>query len=197
LLHLTSPGIPDLYQGDELWNLALVDPDNRRPVDYVRRVELLDEIEREWQVGGDSRLRYLGDLARRPEDGRLKLHLIRAALAARRARPAAFASSVYLPLAPQGPAADRVIAFGRGGEDERMIVAVPRHLGAWLASAGSGPTDPALWQDAVLPIPPGWPVRWTSALTGEVMAAESGGLRLASLFGVLPAALLLADQSPS
>jgi (1->4)-alpha-D-glucan 1-alpha-D-glucosylmutase len=196
LLHLTSPGIPDLYQGDELVNLALVDPDNRRPVDYTRRMELLGEIEREWRVGGDSRLRYLSDLAQRPEDGRLKLHLIRAALAARRARPPAFASSVYLPLAPQGPAADRVVAFARGEEDERMIVAVPRLFGAWVISAGTGPTDPALWQDTVVAIPQGWPVRWTSALTGEPITAEPRGLRLASLFGVLPAALLLADQSP-
>ena len=196
LLHLTSPGIPDLYQGDELWNLALVDPDNRRPVDYARRVELLDEIEREWQVGGDSRLRYLAGLAQRPEDGRLKLHLIRAGLAARRACPSAFASSAYLRLDPKGPEAGRVVAFGRGEGNARLIVVAPRLAGARVISAGTVPTDPALWHDTVLPIPQGWPVRWTSALTGEPITAEAGGLRLAALFDVLPAALLLADQSP-
>jgi (1->4)-alpha-D-glucan 1-alpha-D-glucosylmutase len=197
VLHLASPGIPDLYQGDELGNLALVDPDNRRPVDYGRRAELLDEIEREWGVGGDARRRFLREIAHAPEDGRLKLHLIRAALAARRERPGAFGSTVYLPLAAQGPAAGRVVAFGRGEGGERLIAAAPRLFGAEVVSAGTAPTDPALWQDTQLSIPHGWPVRWISALTGEAITAEPGGLRLASLFSVLPAALLLADGSSS
>jgi len=197
VLHLASPGIPDLYQGDELWNLALVDPDNRRPVDYARRMALLDGIEREWQAGGASRRRWLREIASRPEDGRLKLHLIRAALAARRRRPAAFGSTAYQPLAARGPASGRVVAFGRGEGGERLIAAVPRLLGAELRSAGTAPTDPALWQDTVLPIPPDWPVRWISALTGEAVVAEPGGLALASAFDLLPAALLLADPSPS
>jgi (1->4)-alpha-D-glucan 1-alpha-D-glucosylmutase len=197
LLHLASPGIPDLYQGDELWNLALVDPDNRRPVDFARRAELLDQVEREAAAAGDSRRRYLYGMAQAPEDGRLKLHLIRAALAARRRRPVAFGSAVYLPLAVEGAAAGRVVAFGRGEGDERLIVAVPRLVGAQVVSAGTAPMNPVLWGDAVLPIPHEWPVRWTSALTGEPVVAEAGGLSLATLFGVLPAALLLADDSSS
>jgi (1->4)-alpha-D-glucan 1-alpha-D-glucosylmutase len=194
VLHLASPGIPDLYQGDELWNLALVDPDNRRPVDYGRRADLLEEIEREWRGGEDSRRRYLAAIVEAPEDGRLKLHLIRAALAARRARPAAFGSTSYLPLTPRGPAAGRVVAFGRGEGRDRLIAAVPRLLGSEARQAGIAPTDPALWAGTMLPIPPGWPTRWTSALTGEAVAAEAGELRLAALFGTLPAALLLADE---
>jgi (1->4)-alpha-D-glucan 1-alpha-D-glucosylmutase len=197
VLHLASPGIPDLYQGDELWNLALVDPDNRRPVDYPRRIELLDEIDREWGKGGDSRREYLRALGRRPEDGRLKLHLIRAALAARRQRPAAFASAVYRPIAAQGPASDRVVAFARGGDGDQIVVAVPRLIGARLISAGIPPTDPAIWHGTVLPIPPAWPRRWTCALTGEPVAAGPDGFALGSLFGLLPAALLLADAPPS
>ena len=196
LLHLTSPGIPDLYQGDELWNLALVDPDNRRPVDYVRRAELLDDIEREWAAGGEARRRYLSGIAHAPEDGRLKLHLIRAALAARRRHPRAFGSTEYQPLAAHGSAAGRVVAFGRGEAGDRLIVAVPRLVGAEVVSSGKPPTDPALWRDTVLPIPEDWPLRWTCALTGESITAEPGGLRLATLFAVLPAGLLLAGESP-
>jgi (1->4)-alpha-D-glucan 1-alpha-D-glucosylmutase len=195
VLHLASPGIPDLYQGDELWNLALVDPDNRRPVDYARRVELLDEGEREWQAGGERRRRYLVEMAREPGDGRLKLHLIRAALAARRARSAAFGSTVYQPLVARGPSAGRVVTFGRGAGRERLIVAVPRHIGAGVLSAGATPTDPALWRDTLVPLPPEWPTRWTCALSGEAVTAEIGGLAVASLFELLPAALLLADDS--
>jgi (1->4)-alpha-D-glucan 1-alpha-D-glucosylmutase len=195
VLHLASPGIPDLYQGDELWNLALVDPDNRRAVDYDRRTELLDEIEREWGAGGETRRRFLARIALAPEDGRLKLHLVRAALAARRAHPAAFGSTAYLPLAPVGAAAGRVVAFGRGEGRERLIVAVPRLLGSGAVSAG--PTDPVRWAETMLPIPDGWPDRWRSALTGEPVAAGPGGFGLASLFDVLPAALLLPDESAS
>jgi maltooligosyltrehalose synthase len=90
-----------------------------------------------------------------------------------------------------------VVAFGRGEGNERMIVVVPRLFGARVISAGTVPTDPALWLHTVLPIPPGWPVRWTSALTGEPITAEPGGIRLDALFHILPAALLLAVQSPS
>ncbi|HWB42394.1 MAG TPA: malto-oligosyltrehalose synthase, partial [Gemmatimonadales bacterium] len=95
LLHLTSPGVPDLYQGDELWNLALVDPDNRRPVDFALRQRLLEEVERGTMGDAASRESFLSHLVAAPEDGRLKLHVIRAALAARRTRPEAFHSRRY------------------------------------------------------------------------------------------------------
>jgi (1->4)-alpha-D-glucan 1-alpha-D-glucosylmutase len=194
LLHLASPGIPDIYQGDELWNLALVDPDNRRVVDYAGRAELLDDIGRGWASGGLARRRFLTDMAQAPEDGRLKLHLIRAGLAARRRCPAAFGSPAYLPLTLSGPAAGRVVAFARGEGRERLIVAAPRLFGAEVTAGGTAPTDPVLWEDTFLPIPPGWPGQWVCALSGEPITAEPQGLRLASLFAVLPAALLLAEE---
>jgi (1->4)-alpha-D-glucan 1-alpha-D-glucosylmutase len=186
VLHLASPGIPDLYQGDELGFLALVDPDNRRPVDFARRVSVLDELEREWSGAREARRRFLRGLVEQPEDGRLKLHLIRRALAARRSRPAAFRSRTYLPLAAQGSEAGRVVAFGRGDGRDRLLVAVPRHLGS-KALAG--------WADTVLPLPAEWPARWTCALSGERVGAEHGVLQVDDLFGLLPAALLLPDDS--
>jgi malto-oligosyltrehalose synthase len=186
VLHLASPGIPDLYQGDELGFLALVDPDNRRPVDFARRASVLDELEREWSGAREARRRFLRGLVERPEDGRLKLHLIRTALAARRSRPSAFRSPTYLPLAAEGPEAVRVVAFGRGDERDRLLVAVARHLGS-KATAG--------WAGTVLPLPAGWPARWTCALSGERVWAEDAVLRTDQLFGLLPAALLLPDDS--
>ena len=152
VLHLASPGVPDLYQGDELWNLTLVDPDNRRAVDFDRRARLLDEVERGTEGDGEQRARFLRELVSTPEDGRLKLHVIRAALAARRERGEAFRSRSYVPLEPSGRAAFRVLAFGRGNGAERLVAVVPRRLGR----VEVGPTEPALWEDTVVPLPPGW-----------------------------------------
>jgi (1->4)-alpha-D-glucan 1-alpha-D-glucosylmutase len=192
VLHLASPGVPDLYQGDELWNLALVDPDNRRPVDFERRARLLDEVE-EGAAGDDGqRARFFRELVARPEDGRLKLHVIRSALAARRERGDPFRSRSYLPLEPSGPAGFRVVAFGRGEGAERLIAVVPRRLGRLEV----GPTEPALWVDTQVPLPSSWPRRWSCALSGRSLTAGRHGLAVAELFALLPVALLLSERAP-
>ncbi len=194
VLQLASPGVPDLYQGDELWNLALVDPDNRRPVNFDLRRALLEEVER-GTASPEGRARYLGDLVARPEDGRLKLHVIRAALAARKRRPEVFSSGDYVPLQASGAAARHVVAFGRGQGSERLIAVAPRLLAARTLEGGS-PTDPVFWAGTDLPIPEDWPGTWTCALSGETVRVEPGrGLRLQDIFGILPAALLLPSDS--
>lgn len=135
----------------------------------------------------------LARLVAHPEDGGIKLQVVRAALAARTQRPAAFRSPAYVSLDAVGPSASRVIAFGRGEGAERLVAAVPRFLAGHLMSGG-GPTDPTLGDGTVLPLPPGWPVRWTCALSGRPLRAEPDrGLRVGDLFGILPGALLLAD----
>ena len=191
VLHLASPGVPDLYQGDELWNFALVDPDNRRPVDFGIRRRRLEEIERETAGGG--RAGFIADLVANPEDGRIKLHVIRAALVARKERPAAFRSRAYVPLEAVGPSAGRMIAFGRGEGAERLVAVVSR-FSAGQMSTGEGPADPALWEGTGLPLPAAWPTRWTCVLSGRSRrSGQEHGLRAADLFGDLPVALLLAD----
>ncbi len=192
VLHLASPGVPDLYQGDELWNLSLVDPDNRRPVDFERRARLLDEVERGVAGGDAARERFLSDLVATPDDGRLKLHVIRSALAARRERGAAFRSPSYLPLEASGRSGFRVVSFGRGDGSERLIAVVPRRLGRVEGS----PTDPALWEDTVVSLPADWPRRWSCVLSGRSLVTQPDGLPVAELFGVLPVALLLSESSP-
>ena len=189
VLHLASPGVPDLYQGDELWNFALVDPDNRRPVDYERRRRALEEVERGTAGDPAAREAFLRGLMTSPDDGRLKLHVVRAALGARRERPAAFRSREYVPLHATGRAAPRVVAFGRGEGTERLVVVVPTRLGR----VDGSPTDPRLWEGARLQLPAGWPSRWSCALSTRAIAAQAEGLSLAALFEVLPVALLLAE----
>jgi (1->4)-alpha-D-glucan 1-alpha-D-glucosylmutase len=195
ILHLASPGIPDLYQGDELGLLALVDPDNRRPVDYARRAAVLEAVEGAWAGDREARRRFLRCLVEQPEDGRLKLHLIRMALAARRSRPSAFRSTTYLPLHAEGPEAARVVAFGRGEGGDRLLVAVPRHIGSKAIGEGAAPITG--WTGTSLPLPPGWPARWTCALSGERVEAERGAVRVDQLFSLLPGALLLAEDHHS
>jgi (1->4)-alpha-D-glucan 1-alpha-D-glucosylmutase len=193
VLQLASPGVPDLYQGDELWSFALVDPDNRRPVTFEHRRLLLEEVERGTAGDVETRTRFLADLVAGPEDGRLKLHVVRAALAARNKRPAAFHSRSYAPLEAAGRSAGRVIAFGRGEGTERLVAVAPRFLASHVLKGGA-PTDPALWNGTGLPLPPGWPSRWTCVLSGRSLHSEPArGLLLADLFRILPVALLLAD----
>jgi (1->4)-alpha-D-glucan 1-alpha-D-glucosylmutase len=184
--------VPDLYQGDELWSFALVDPDNRRPVDFERRRRLLDEVERGISGAPGDRESFLRRLVANPEDGRLKLHVIRSALAARRTRPAAFRSRAYQPLEATGRSAARIVAFGRGDGAERLVAVVPR----WLARVEGEPTERSLWEGTGLPLPQGWPARWACALSGRALTAGAGSLDVAELFAVLPVALLLAEPAP-
>ncbi len=183
VLQLASPGVPDIYQGDELWNFALVDPDNRRPVDYDERIRKLDEIERGLEREGLARPAFLRELAGTMEDGRVKLHVTQAALRARRLSPAPFRSARYEPLAPAGPHANRVVAFMRGEGASRLIAAVPRLL---------ADEDPAAWSGTTLSLPADASRHWTCALSGEVHSTdEAARLRVDRLFAILPVALLL------
>jgi (1->4)-alpha-D-glucan 1-alpha-D-glucosylmutase len=136
LLQLTMPGVPDVYQGTELWDNSLVDPDNRRPVDFEARTRLLDQIDRGWQPPVDA-------------TGAAKLLVVSRALRLRRARPDTF--TAYTPLQPTGHAAGNAVAFDRGG-----AVAVATRLPIGLDQAGG-------WRDTTLPLPPG---EWTDVLTG-------------------------------
>jgi (1->4)-alpha-D-glucan 1-alpha-D-glucosylmutase len=138
LVQLTAPGVPDVYQGSELWDLSLVDPDNRRPVDFALRRDLLDRIEDGWRPEVD-------------DSGAAKLLVTHRALTLRRERPDLFTG--YRPIHAQGPAAAHALAFARSAD----LVVVATRLPVGLADAGG-------WQDTVLPLPEG---RWTDTLTGR------------------------------
>ena len=164
LLKLTAPGIPDIYQGCELWDLSLVDPDNRRPVDWDRRRELLA-----WLGDGCSP----EEIMAREDDGAPKLWVIRQALRLRRDRAEAFGPrGVYAPLNAKGARAAHVVAFSRG---ETTVTVAPR-----LVHGLGGD-----WRDTELELPAG---RWRDVLTGT---ERPGGPRpMTELLGRFPVALL-------
>jgi (1->4)-alpha-D-glucan 1-alpha-D-glucosylmutase len=165
LLKLTAPGVPDLYQGSELWDLSLVDPDNRRPVDFALRGELLEELQ-------GSRPEPQAILAR-AELGLPKLWVIRQALALRARRPELFgAEASYAPLAVRGPRSQHAVAFSRG---IGAVVLVPRLV---LRLAGD-------WGDTRVELPAG---EWLDTLSGERW--RGGALPVAQLLARFPVALL-------
>jgi len=161
LLKLTAPGVPDFYRGTELWDLSLVDPDNRRPVDYVLRRRLLGELD-----GMTPE-----DVLARRDEGLPKLWLIRQGLRMRREYQTAFAAGEYRPLEAAGARREHVIAFRRG---EPIVSVAPR----WPLSLDGD------WQDTRIALPPG---NWRNVLTDEEWR---GGVPVAGLLRSFPVALL-------
>ena len=195
LLKCTCPGVPDFYQGTELWDLSLVDPDNRRPVDYGRRRALLAALT-EWvaRLGTDLTpltKELLGNLP----DGRIKLYLTWRTLSYRQEQAALFAEGAYLPLEATGTKKDHVCAFARAAGAEEVIVVVPRLLVGLTGGREVPPTGAAVWQDTWLTLSAeAEGRRYRHLFTGETCtAAEKDGqpgLPLAQMLGNFPVALL-------
>ena len=163
LLKLTAPGVPDLYQGTEVWNLSLVDPDNRRPVDYDLRRRLLHELEGATPEQVWARL----------DEGLPKLWLIRQTLGLRRRQPELFGpQGNYQPLLAKGKRAAHVVAFTRGN---RVVTVVPRLV---LGLNGD-------WGSTTLKMPDG---TWRNELTGDDV--DGHVTRMADLLARFPVALL-------
>ena len=173
LLRLTTPGVPDLYQGADGWNLAMVDPDNRRPVDY-------DAAERRLAAGRVG----LGALRRHWQDGAIKSFLIARSLMLRRQQPGLFAQGRYRPLAVDGERADLLVAFAREG-DGRAIILAPRF---WPRLWPAGSAVP-YWGDTRVTLPPG---SYRNVLT-EARSAIDGARPAADLLGDFPVALLISE----
>ena len=146
LLKLTCPGVPDLYQGTELWDLSLVDPDNRRPVDYSRRADILKEMQT-WPKAGEALIACVRDLVNHMSDGRIKMYLTWKALNLRKENPKLFMVGDFVPLNVQGPKAKHLVAFMRSWEHEELIVVVPRLCANLLDSHRGFPAGSDLWGD--------------------------------------------------
>ena len=191
VLHLAAPGTPDLYQGDELWNFALVDPDNRRPVDYALRERMLAEVER-----AEGKERVLREMMARPEDGRIKLHVTRALLQARRRWPESFAAASYRPLAAEGARARHVVAFARGHGAHQVVAVAPRFILS-LASGGGAPVGHESWGETRVAVTARGTSesRWRCAISGRIVEARHGKLELGSILDPLPVALLVSVAS--
>ena len=174
VLKLTAPGVPDIYQGCELWDFNLVDPDNRRPPDWRQRQSLLAEI------GAADPAALAGDW----KDGREKLFTLHRLLGLRQRQPALFAHGDYAALPGEGGAADHLCAFVRQHEGAAVAVAVPRLV--YRLHAGG---EVAEWGSASLPLPQ--KRRWQDVFTGRVFTAAQ--VPAAELFGRFPVAVLFSE----
>jgi (1->4)-alpha-D-glucan 1-alpha-D-glucosylmutase len=165
LIKITSPGVPDFYQGSELWDLSLVDPDNRRPVDFDQRHAMLADI----RAQDDADIgRLVQDLLATKKDGRIKLFLIYRALQAKKAHPEIFRAGAYLPLESAGRFRSHVIAFAWRYQRQWALVIAPRFL-SHLIQEGDFPLGRQVWQDTEVIMLDGAPAAWWNVITGETL----------------------------
>ncbi|WP_243438692.1 malto-oligosyltrehalose synthase [Fundidesulfovibrio soli] len=183
LLKIAAPGIPDFYQGSELWDFSMVDPDNRRPVDFGTRRKALQEMDAAF---GAAPLKLVRQLLERPEDGRIKLFLIWRGLHIRKEFPGLFTRGEYLPLAFTGARKDMAFGFARSLNGGTALAVVPRLFAKAAGPDGDFPLG-AFWEDTAL-VPPR-PKNFIDAFTGREFPAEDA-IYLSDLFRELPLALL-------
>ena len=166
LLKMTSPGVPDFYQGAELWDFSLVDPDNRRQVDFEKRKRILDKIRsREHDPA------LINELLQTRTDGRIKLFLIFKVLNARRKHAELFANGDYQPLKVRGEYSNHIIAFIRSFGDRNVATIAPRFLTS-LIEADEFPFGPDVWQDTEILWPTAFQGDWLNAITGVSIRIE-------------------------
>ncbi len=186
LLKIAAPGVPDFYQGMELWDLSLVDPDNRRPVDFGLRQAALAELDAR---AAQDLPALLEDLCRHWTDGRIKLFVTSRALRVRASLPELFARGRYVPVGARGEDGSRLIAFARNRGNDWILTAAPLRA-ASLPSDGT-PFGGFSFGDAAFALPPGAPRTWMDAFTGENRSAADGNLPASSLFRQFPVSLLV------
>lgn len=192
LLKLTAPGAPDTYQGTELWDLSLVDPDNRRPVDYPLRARLLHDLKSDLKKAGSAREPFLRDLLLHKEDGRIKLLLHWQLLQVRRKYPGLFSRGAYVPLTADSSRGRNLFAFGRSNGAAHAIVILPRLLTSLVPDDHTLPVGEPVWTGA-LPLPhPFRGRRFTHLFTGHSFDAVDA-IPLATALADTPFAVLLAE----
>jgi (1->4)-alpha-D-glucan 1-alpha-D-glucosylmutase len=172
LVKVASPGVPDYYQGTELWDFSLVDPDNRRPVDYEVRRKLLKSE---------------GDLLKNLADGRAKLHVIRKGLEVRKKFPALFHGAKYTPLYADAGREENIVAFSLSNERNGVVAVAPRLFSRLMEDGDVAPLGAKAWGDARLPIEG----EYINVLTAERHHSQGGYLTVAQLLATFPAALLV------
>ena len=188
-LKMTVPGVPDVYQGTETVDLSLVDPDNRRPVDFGVRAAALEALDPDGP-GAEAQGSSTHLFTSGPE-GRAKLHVTHRLLSLRRSDPDLFDRAPYTPLPVHGPQQHHAVAFSRRGGDRWMVTVVPRLVVA-LAGPGRLPVGSALWGDTAVRLPSGAPGVLRNVLTGTTVEVLGRGLPLARALASFPVAVLIA-----
>lgn len=188
LLKLTCPGVPDVYQGNELWDFSLVDPDNRRPVDYSLRRKMLECVQ---SRSSELDSEFLRVLMETPDDGRLKLYLIWKVLDFRRKNPDVFQMGGYLPLMVGGAKADHAVAFARTYENKSVVVIAPRMIASLLGNdLDVAPVGEQVWKDTYIELPSlGRTGQYQNLLSGEKIEMN-GRVDFARVLGDFPVGLL-------
>ena len=195
VLKLASPGVPDFYQGTELWDLSLVDPDNRRPVDFSTRQGLLDRLR---PIIDQLDARRAGahdvtDLLERWSDGAIKLFVTTCGLRFRREHAGLLLSGAYQSLEAEGPAADHLVAFARHDESGTLLALVPRLVSSLVSEHRPLPLGSETWASTRILLPEGMgAASYRHLLTGETVDVIGSHLLAAAVFHTSPVALLWA-----
>jgi (1->4)-alpha-D-glucan 1-alpha-D-glucosylmutase len=190
VLKIASPGVPDFYQGTDLWDLSLVDPDNRRPVDYIRRTQSLEALRELHKREGAAAV--CSEVLRTLADGRIKLWTMHRALITRRALHPLFRHGEYVPLHIETENQQNAIAFLRQNEDTKqsVLVAVPRFAYSLMRGKTQFPLADA-WGEALLSLPDHVSRSFVNVFTEKKMHAdEKGQLKLHDIFADYPVAML-------
>ncbi|PWT72065.1 MAG: malto-oligosyltrehalose synthase [Proteobacteria bacterium] len=198
-IKLASPGVVDIFQGNEIWDLSLVDPDNRRPVDYVLRRALLDQVRDIANREAPARSKALRGLLVEPVEGRSKLYITFCGLQLRRDRETLFKHGSYTPLAAEGRQASHLVAFARRSENASGIILIaPRLLASLVPQAGYLPLGEQTWEDTVVVLP--WAergCRMRHVYTGAIVTLHEDGrgphLPVRELLSDFPVALIEYD----
>lgn len=189
ILKMTSPGVPDFYQGNETWNFRLTDPDNRQPVDFKKRMKMLHELN---SCNANAIPELCQDLLNHWCDGRLKFYVTARILQFRRAHQELFSNGDYFPLKVQGES-EFVHAFARHSGQDWIVVAVPRLL-TNVVAAGAFPLGQRTWRSTALVLPASAPREWANVLTTESLTPKGRGTKLlmpvSDMFRYLPFAVL-------
>ncbi|HZA29502.1 MAG TPA: malto-oligosyltrehalose synthase, partial [Gammaproteobacteria bacterium] len=195
LLKFMAPGVPDVYQGNELWDFSLVDPDNRRPVDYDHRQTLLRGLQEIDALPPEERVEHVRSLLDSPQDGRIKLYVTWKSLALRQAHPDLFREGEYQALSVTGEKADHVCAFARYYQGLEVIVVAPRLWARLLDKNGKELLVSSVWSDTSVALPVSEPRPFHNVFTGEIIHPKVDeertlSLPLGSMLAHFPLALL-------
>jgi (1->4)-alpha-D-glucan 1-alpha-D-glucosylmutase len=188
LIKITSPGVPDFYQGSELWDLSLVDPDNRRPVDFKYRQETLAYFR---ETNEDEVGRLVIDLLSSKEDGRIKLFLIYMTLKAKIIYPDIFRYGDYVVLDTMGRFKNHVITYAWRYQRQWVLIIAPRFF-SYLVPDGELPLGDKIWKDTEVVMPNGSPVFWRNVITNEIYYTGKV-LYIKDILSSFPVAMLMGD----
>ncbi len=190
LIKMTAPGVPDIYQGTEFWDFSLVDPDNRRPVDFEHRIQSLEALQTSIKQGDIVGLTT--KLLEHRQDGQIKQFLTMRALSIRHQYREVFEQGNYQPIAVLGPYEKHIIAFARQFEQQTLIVVVPRFL-TTLIQPGEYPLGETVWADTVITLPAGVGTKWQEGITGRSVATGDV-IAVGQILKYFPVAILLCSE---